>query len=157
MDRRGNVFEVRAVGRVHSSRAEIVDDDWGEVEATISLLPPFEPESLAGLTEFSHLEVLYLFHEVDSASVCNGARHPRGRPDWPLVGIFAQRAKDRPNRLGLTTAELIGVEGTSIRLRGLDALDGTPVLDIKPYMEEFGPRTAVREPRWARELMADYF
>jgi tRNA (Thr-GGU) A37 N-methylase len=73
------------------------------------------------------------------------------------VGILAQRAKDRVNRLGLSTCELLRVEGAVLHVRGLDAVDGTPVLDIKPYMEEFAPRTAVRQPPWSRELMAGYF
>ena len=86
-----------------------------------------------------------------------GARHPRGNQAWPRVGIFAQRAKDRPNRLGLTTVEIVRVEGRTIVVRGLDDIDGTPVLDIKPVMQEFLPRTPVRQPQWSRELMRDYW
>jgi tRNA (Thr-GGU) A37 N-methylase len=74
-----------------------------------------------------------------------------------LTGIFAQRGKERPNRIGLSTCELLAVEGTTLTVRGLDAIDGTPVLDIKPYMSEFAPRTPVRQPAWSRELMARYF
>jgi tRNA (Thr-GGU) A37 N-methylase len=86
-----------------------------------------------------------------------GARHPRGRTDWPKVGIFAQRAKARPNRIGVTTCELVDVDGLDLRVRGLDAIDGTPVLDVKPYMQAFGPRGEVREPEWVAELMANYW
>jgi tRNA (Thr-GGU) A37 N-methylase len=82
---------------------------------------------------------------------------PRNNPEWPEVGIFAQRVRNRPNRLGLTTCELLAVDGTELRVRGLDAVDGTPVIDIKPYMAEFGPRTDVRQPSWSRQLMADYW
>jgi tRNA-Thr(GGU) m(6)t(6)A37 methyltransferase TsaA len=112
---------------------------------------------VAGLDAFSHLDVLYVFHLVEPGDVNLGARHPRGRTDWPRVGIFAQRAKARPNRIGVTTCALVGVAGLELRVRGLDAVDGTPVLDIKPYMAEFGPRGDVREPAWARELMANYW
>jgi tRNA (adenine37-N6)-methyltransferase len=150
-------FIVRPIGVVRSSRLQPVDDDWGDVTATITLLPPFDARSLVGLSEFSHVEVLYLFHGVDPASVHTSSRHPRGNPDWPDVGIFAQRAKDRPNRLGLCTCELVDVRGATLEVRALDAIDGTPVLDIKPYMAEFAPRTPVRQPAWARELMAGYF
>ena len=135
----------------------MIDDDWGAVEATITLVPPYGPAAIAGITEFSHLEVIYLFDRVDPATVHAGARRPRGNPAWPEVGIFAQRAKDRPNRLGLTTCELVRVEGSVLHVRGLDAVDGTPVLDIKPYMAEFGPRGKTRQPAWSRELMAGYF
>jgi tRNA (adenine37-N6)-methyltransferase len=153
----GPTFAVQAIGTVSSSRRELLDDDWGEVTATITLLPPFDARSVAGLEEFSHLEVLYLFDRVDAVAVHRYSRHPRGNPDWPEVGIFAQRAKDRPNRIGVTTCELVGIDGAAVVVRGLDAIDGTPVLDIKPYMAEFAPRGTLRQPAWSRELMAGYF
>ena len=87
----------------------------------------------------------------------DGARHPRNRRDWPLVGIFAQRGKNRPNRLGLTTCRIVAVDGLSVEVEGLDAIDGTPVLDIKPVMAEFLPRGAIRQPAWSRKLMAGYW
>jgi tRNA (Thr-GGU) A37 N-methylase len=101
--------------------------------------------------------VVFLFHLVDPESVHTGARVPRSNPAWPEVGIFSQRAKDRPNRIGLATCELVEVDGTTVRVRGLDAIDGTPVLDIKPYMAEFGPRGPISQPTWSHELMADYY
>jgi tRNA-Thr(GGU) m(6)t(6)A37 methyltransferase TsaA len=135
----------------------LADDDWGSVESSIELLPPLGPASVEGLVEFSHVEVLYLFDRVDPDGVCVGVRRPRGNPDWPEVGILAQRAKDRPNRIGLSSCRLIAVHGVTLRVEGLDAVDGTPVLDIKPYMAEFAPRGIVRQPRWASALMARYF
>jgi tRNA (adenine37-N6)-methyltransferase len=150
-------FEVTAIAHVASPRTEPVDDDWAGVESTIELTPAFGPDALRGLGEFSHIEVVYVFHLVDPASITSGARCPRDNQDWPEVGIFAQRAKARPNRLGVSFCELLGIDGTTLRVRGLDAVDGTPVLDIKPCMREFAPRGEVREPAWAEELMADYF
>jgi tRNA-Thr(GGU) m(6)t(6)A37 methyltransferase TsaA len=150
-------WTVRAIGTVTSSRAEAIDDDWGEVTATIDLLPPLDPRSVAGLEDFSHVEVVFLFDRVGEGGVCLHARHPRGNPDWPEVGILAQRAKDRPNRIGLCTCELVAVNGASIVVRGLDAIDGTPVLDVKPYMSEFAPRGDVRQPAWSHELMSGYW
>ena len=125
--------------------------------ATIALNPEFGPEALAGLDGFSHVEVVFLFHRVAESAVVAGARHPRGRTDWPKVGIFAQRGKDRPNRIGVTVCRLLVVEGTTLKVVGLDAIDGTPVLDVKPVMRGFLPRGDVREPQWARALMADYW
>ncbi len=146
------------VGRVVGGRRDVEDDGWGPVEAAVELDPDrFGPEALAGLADFSHLEVVFLFDRVDEAGVCRGARRPRGRADWPEVGIFAQRAKDRPNRLGLSTCELRGVRGTTVLVRGLDAVDGTPVLDLKPHLPAMGPRGQVRQPPWAAELMAGYW
>jgi tRNA-Thr(GGU) m(6)t(6)A37 methyltransferase TsaA len=150
-------WTVQAIGTVSSSRAAARDDDWGGVTATITLDPPFDPRSLAGLDQFSHVDVLFLFDRVDPDHVHHHARRPRDNPAWPEVGIFAQRAKDRPNRLGLCTCELVAVEGASIVVRGLDAIDGTPVLDVKPYMTEFAPRGPVRQPAWSHELMAGYW
>jgi tRNA-Thr(GGU) m(6)t(6)A37 methyltransferase TsaA len=152
-----DVWTVRAIGFVSSSRTDAVDDDWGDIEATITLQPPFGPAALLGLTDFSHLEVIYLFHRVDPTSVHTGSRVPRANPAWPEVGILAQRAKYRPNRLGLSTCELLDVSGTALRVRGLDAIDGSPVLDIKPYMTEFAPRRPVVQPVWSHELMAGYY
>ena len=148
---------MKPVGVVRGGRTEPVDDDWGAAEATIRLDERFGPEVVAGLDAFSHLEVVYLFHLVDEGSVNTGARRPRGNPAWPEVGIFAQRGKERPNRLGVSRCELLAVDGLDLRVRGLDAVDGTPVLDLKPWMEEFAPRGDVRQPAWSRELMARYW
>jgi tRNA-Thr(GGU) m(6)t(6)A37 methyltransferase TsaA len=153
----GSTWAVRAIGFVSSPRTEAIDDDWGAVEATITLVAPYGPSALLGLDEFSHIEVIYLFDRVDPATVHTEARVPRNNPAWPEVGILAQRAKNRPNRLGLATCELVAVTGAVVRVRGLDAIDGSPVIDIKPYMTEFAPRGAVTQPAWSHELMADYY
>jgi tRNA-Thr(GGU) m(6)t(6)A37 methyltransferase TsaA len=150
-------WSVQAIGRVSSSRTEAIDDDWGGITATITLLQPFGPDALVGLDEFSHLEVIYLFDRVDPDTVNRGARIPRNNPAWPAVGIFAQRAKNRPNRLGLATCELVAVDGATVRVRGLDAIDGTPVLDIKPYMPPFDRMENVKMPEWVGLFMDGYF
>jgi tRNA-Thr(GGU) m(6)t(6)A37 methyltransferase TsaA len=151
-------LQVTPIGVVVGGRTEATDDNWGSDEAEIRLDESrFTSEALAGLADFSHIDVVFVFDRVDESNVNLSARHPRGRGDWPLVGIFAQRAKARPNRIGVTTCELIAVEGTTLKVRGLDAIDGTPVLDVKPYMAGFAPRGLVREPEWATELMAGYW
>ena len=137
---------------------EPIDDDWGDVVATITLdASRFSVASLAGLEAFSHVEVVFLFDRVPEGEHEQGARRPRGNPAWPEVGIFAQRAKGRPNRLGVTCCELVGIDGLQLTVRGLDAIDGTPVLDLKPYMTEFAPVGSVRQPTWSRELMEGYW
>ena len=151
------MFTISPIGVVHSSRKEAIDDRWETVSARIDLSMEFSPAALSGLAEFSHAEVIYYFDRVPDDKIERGARHPRGNPDWPSVGIFAQRAKDRPNRLGLTIVEIVNVTERTLTVRGLDAIDGTPVLDIKPVMQEFLPRTPVRQPAWSRELMRDYW
>ena len=146
-----------AIGVVAGGRTEPIDDHWEGVEADIVLHDRFPPDALDGLEQFSHLDVVYVFHQVPEAAIVVGARHPRGREDWPLVGIFAQRAKARPNRIGVSTCRLLSVRGRTVRVADLDAIDGTPVLDIKPHMVEMGPRTAVTEPAWVKELMRQYW
>lgn len=149
--------ELDPIGVVVGGRSEPIDDDWAAVEADIVLDERFPVDATAGLDEFSHIDVIFHFDRVDPGSVHVAARRPRNRSDWPAVGIFAQRAKARPNRLGLTTCELVAVEGRHLCVRGLDAIDGSPVLDIKPTMEEFLPRIALRQPTWSRELMGGYW
>jgi len=151
-------IEVRPIGVVRSPRTEATDDDWGAVESTVELdADRLGAGATAGLDDFSHVEVVFVFDRVDDAAVVRTARHPRGRTDWPRVGILAQRAKARPNRLGVTVCELLAVDGMRLTVRGLDAIDGTPVVDVKPYMVEFAPRGATRQPAWATELMQGYW
>jgi tRNA (Thr-GGU) A37 N-methylase len=150
---------MRPIGTVRNERTEPVDDGWDLVPSFIELDPTMlDADATLGLRDFSHIEVVYVFHLVDDAEVTRGARVPRGNPAWPEVGILAQRPKARPNRIGTTVCELMAVRpGGIIEVRGLDAIDGTPVLDIKPYFEEFGPRGDVRQPAWSRELMGGYW
>ena len=149
---------LNAIGRVVGGRQEAIDDDWDKVEAVIALDPAqFGADATAGLGEFSHIEVVFHFDRVGDDEINTGARRPRGRKDWPLVGIFAQRGKGRPNRIGVTVCRLLAVDGMMLRVRGLDAIDGTPVLDVKPVMKGFLPRGEVREPEWARALMEGYW
>ena len=148
---------LRPIGTVVGGRTEPIDDDWGDVEADIVLDDRFSEDALAGLGDFSHVDVIFFFHLVGEDKIEPGARRPRGREDWPLVGVFAQRNKARPNRLGVTTCELLGVEGRTVHVRGLDAIAGTPVLDIKPHVTGFSPRGDIREPAWIKELMQDYW
>ncbi|MFL6845677.1 MAG: SAM-dependent methyltransferase [Allosphingosinicella sp.] len=150
-------YSIEAVGFVRGGRPEAEDDDWGASRARIELAEGLGGEALAGLDAFSHAEILFLFDRIGEAEIVTGARHPRGRADWPKVGIFAQRGRNRPNRIGVSVCRIVVVEGTVLEVEGLDAIDGTPVLDIKPVMSGFLPRGEVREPEWAREIMREYW
>lgn len=153
-----SMFELMPIGVVRSDRCEPKDDYWGSVTSVIELdKKEFGSECLVGLDEFSHCEVLYFFHLVNPEKIEKGSRHPRGNKAWPKVGIFAQRAKDRPNRIGSTICKILAVDGLKIQVQGLDAIEGTPVLDIKPYMAEFGARGDLRQPAWSTELMREYW
>ena len=151
-------FDVSPIGRVSCGRTEAIDDAWDSYPSSIQLDETrFGADALAGLDGFSHVEVIYLFDKVAEDDVVQGARHPRGRTDWPKVGIFAQRGKNRPNRIGATICRVVSVEGARLSVSGLDAIDGTPVLDIKPVMSGFLPRGDIREPAWAQEIMRAYW
>jgi tRNA-Thr(GGU) m(6)t(6)A37 methyltransferase TsaA len=145
------------IGYVRSSHVDTSDDGWGAIEAKIELSPEFSSEALDGLEEFSHVEVVFFFDRVPEDRIERSTRHPRGNTAWPKVGIFAQRGKNRPNRLGVSMAKLVRREGRQLILQGLDAINGTPVLDIKPVMREFLPAGEIRQPPWTRELTARYW
>src|ERR1700761_664345 len=97
------------VAFIRGGRTQPIDDSWDSETARIELEPHFGPEALAGLNTFSHIEIIFHFDRATREET--GARHPRGRSDWPLAGIFAQRGKDRPNRLGITVCRLLSVAG----------------------------------------------
>jgi len=134
------------IGIVRGGRTEIFEDHWGPVESRLLLDPAvLDPDATAGLSEFSHIEVVFHFHL--ETRVRRGASHPRGNPARPQVGVLAGHSPVRPNHLG----------GLQLTVRGLDAIDGTPILDIKPYATGFQPAGPVREPDWIRELMREYY
>jgi tRNA (adenine37-N6)-methyltransferase len=146
------------IGFVHSSRQKAEDDNWDSEKVWIELdASQFSPEALVGLSDFSHVEVLFHMDQVDPNKIEKTARHPRNNLAWPKVGIFAQRGKNRPNQIGTTVCKILKVEGLKLTLEGLDAIDGSPVLDIKPWVEEFAPRGKVFQPRWITELMQKYW
>jgi tRNA (Thr-GGU) A37 N-methylase len=139
---------------VRSTRHELIDDQWDSEISRIELATHIDPAALTGLDSFSYCLVVGYFNQATEGTVI---RHPRGNPDWPLVGIFAQRAKDRPNRLAVTVCAIDHIDGGVLHLRGLDFVEGTPIVDIKPWMAEFGPRGEVHQPSWSHELMSTYW
>jgi len=145
-------LSVRAIAYIRNDRAEALDDNWGDVVSVIELASDVPAESLRGLSEFSHIEVVFFADWAEDVPPGPWHRHPRGNTDWPDVGIFAQRNKDRPNRLLLTTVAIEEVGERSIRVRGLDGIDGTPVLDIKPVFRWSMPEGDVRAASWSDEL-----
>ena len=151
------MITLEPIGFVSSPRDDTSDDYWGDVEARIELCPGFSQEAFDGIEAFSHVEVTFFFDRVLENRIERGARHPRGNTAWPLVGIFAQRGKNRPNRLGVSIARLVSRQGRQIVLQGLDAINGSPVIDIKPVMREFLPTGEIRQPAWSHEIMSRYW
>ena len=151
------MIALEPIGYVHDARAEATDDNWGSTKSRIVLSDAVDTDALDGIEAFSHAEILFLFDRVAEDKIQRGARHPRNNPAWPKVGILAQRGKNRPNRIGSTIVRVISRRERELWVLELDAVEGTPVLDIKPVMQEFLPRSPVTQPEWSRELMADYW
>lgn len=144
------------MGVVRSPVTEPVDHGWGLVTSEIELESAYHG-ALRGLEDFSHAVIVCLLHRARYQPELHRVRRPRGQADMPEVGIFAQRAKDRPNPIGLTAVEIVAVDGDRLTVRGLDAVDGTPVLDIKPYYPIYDRVESPRVPEWVGRLMSGYF
>lgn len=159
------MFTITPIAYVKNSRNVVSNDFWGGIVSEIALTDEFDETALKGIDEFSHLEVIFYFDKVEDDKIRKSTLHPRNNPAWPEVGIFAQRGKNRPNKLGLSLVRLIECKGRSLFVKWLDAIDGTPVLDIKPVIKEFLPaRTGgpesdeeIKQPDWASELMRKYW
>ncbi len=152
-----STVELTAIGYVESPRTDVADTDrWGAAVARIQLVDALGSAALVGLEAFSHVEVLFRFHQMTPRAHYRDLRRPRGRADLPSVGIFAGRGPNRPNLIGATICPLVEVGDTWLAVRGLDAVDGTPVVDLKPVMAELLPGE-VRQPLWSHELMREYF
>lgn len=149
---------LQPIGTVHSTRKKAEDDNWDTEKVYVELdTTQFSAEALAGISDFSHVEIIFHMDQVDPNKIEKTARHPRNNIDWPKVGIFAQRGKNRPNQIGTTICKVLKAEGAKLHVEGLDAIDGSPVLDIKPWVSEFAPRGSVFQPQWISELMKQYW
>jgi tRNA-Thr(GGU) m(6)t(6)A37 methyltransferase TsaA len=147
---------IQQIATVRSPVTEGVDENWGEVVSELHVDPRFAA-GLRALDGFSHALVVFYMHQSSFDPATDLVRRPRGRDDMPEVGIFGQRAKHRPSPIGITAVEIVGVDGPLLRVRGLDAIDGTPVLDVKPYVPAFDVRAGARVPEWMDRLMTGYF
>lgn len=151
------MYSIEPIGFVRNNRKKTVDDFWGGVVSEIIISEKISAESLLGIEDFSHLEIIFYFHLADLAKINISASYPRDNKSFPRVGIFAQRKKARPNLLGSSIVKLLSVSGSTLSVSGLDAVDGTPVIDIKPVVREFLPNEEIRQPDWETELMKNYW
>jgi tRNA-Thr(GGU) m(6)t(6)A37 methyltransferase TsaA len=150
-------FEINPIGTVHNGRTDVQHtDNWGAVRSTIIIDERFGDLCLQGLEGFSHVDVLFVFDQFPERDDYREPRPNRGRADLPPVGIFATRGPRRPNRIGVSSCAIESVHGRELTVVGLDAVAGTPVIDLKPTMTEFLP-TNVKQPEWVSQLMAEYF
>jgi len=142
---------LQPIGKVRNSIRVLKREGWDSVISEIILKPEYE-EALDGVEDYSHLFIFFWITRIPQSRRGMMKIHPKSREDLPLVGIFATRTQYRPNPIGLTLVELLGRKKNVLRVRGLDALRGSPVLDIKPISpgKEFPKKTRV--PTWYRRL-----
>jgi tRNA (Thr-GGU) A37 N-methylase len=150
-------FEVQPVATVVGGRTEVADDYWGGVEAVIRLDGRFPVETLQGIDAFSHVVAIWRFHLASPGDVALHARSPRNNAAWPVTGTFVHRNHRRPNQLAVSFPRLLKVDGLDLHVTDLDAVDGTPILDLAPYFRAMGPQGPTREPDWPGEMLADYW
>ena len=148
-------IEMEAIGYVTNEVKDKKDVAWGKDTSSIVLNEEYI-SGLKGLEDFSHVIILYHLDKAKYEKDKHLQRRPQNREDMPLVGIFSQRGKDRPNRIGMTSVEIVSVSDDTLVVKGLDAVDGTPVLDIKPYYPVYDKKNAT-VPEWVNRLMEHYF
>ena len=148
-------IEMEAIGYVRNEVKEKKDFAWGKDTSSIVLNEQYF-SGLKGLDDFSHVIILYHLDKAKYEKDKHLQRRPQNREDMPLVGIFSQRGKDRPNRIGMTSVEIVSVSDDTLVVKGLDAVDGSPVLDIKPYYPVYDKKEA-SVPEWVDRLMKQYF
>ncbi|MBT3228006.1 MAG: SAM-dependent methyltransferase [Candidatus Marinimicrobia bacterium] len=149
-------IELIPIAFVSNDRDHLADDDWGEVVSEIILRENFSSELFKGLETFSHVEVIFVFHRIPADKKVPASRHPRNNKNWPKLGLLAQRSAHHPNPIGLCTARILDVKDSVLTVQGLDAVNGSPILDIKPVFHEFTPRDT-KQPGWVSELLKDYW
>ena len=149
-------MNIEPIGIVKSPVAEAVDENWGDVVSEVHLVDSLAA-GVQGIEQFSHVVVIFFMHQSTFDLGTDLVRRPRGRSDMPKVGAFAQRARHRPNPIGVTTVQLLQVDKNVLKVKGLDAIDGTPVLDIKPYMPAYDNVPDAVTPEWVERLMEGYF
>ena len=143
------LVSLNPIGVVRSRVKETGDScDWRDIECRIVIRPDLT-DALLGLDTYSHIVVLFWPHQVTEEVRGSKPRlHPRDDPQNPLQGVLATRAQIRFNPILTTTVPLLGVKKNVLNVRGLDAIDGTPVLDVKPYIPYFDSIPEAKVPAW---------
>lgn len=143
------------IGYVENNVQAKKDVSWGGDISRIVLEKEYYM-GLSGLEDFSHAVIIYYLDKAEYKREKHLQRRPQNRDDMPLVGIFSQRGKDRPNKIGMTAVQIVEVSEKTLVVKGLDAINGTTVLDIKPYYPAYDKKDA-DVPDWVNRLMEHYF
>ncbi|MER5887766.1 TrmO family methyltransferase [Streptomyces sp. NPDC001941] len=151
------LFELPQIGTVVGGHTSVHDDYQGGVTSIIRLNPDYPLESLQGLEEFSHVQVVWKMHLANPADIELHARSPRGNAAWPATGTFVHRNHRRPDQVGISHPRLLHVDGRDVHVTDLDAVDGSPVLVLAPWFPQMGPQGPVHVPRWVEDMLPDYW
>ena len=149
-------IKLTPIGFVSSPVTKQTDENWGQIISRIVLQPEYIG-ALSGLEAFSHAIIITYLHQAKYKKEEHLQRRPRGLESMPKIGIFSQRAKDRPNPIGVTAVKIVSVGDDYLKVQGLDAIDQTPILDIKPYYPHYDKIDASEVPEWVNRLMENYF
>jgi len=142
-------MDLKPIGVIRNNVEEHGRHDWQTIVSEIIVKEELL-EALDSIEEFSHIIVLYWMHKLDQSQRSVLKVHPRRQQDLPLVGVFASRSPARPNPIGMTVVRLIGRENNILKVMGTDALNGTPVLDIKPYIPTHDAKDNAKTPQWVK-------
>ena len=150
------MIQLHSIGVIKSPVTQMSPGNWGRVQSEIHLEKHLAA-GLKGLEEFSHLLVVFFMHRASFEAGKHLLRRPRADKDQPETGVFAQRTKYRPNPIGISAVKLLSIRDNIITVQGLDALDNSPLLDIKPYMPVFDQICDASLPGWVGRFEEGYF
>ncbi len=141
-------IKIKPIGFVKNNVKEQRFGNWNDVVSEIVLDKEYE-EALDGIEDYSHINVVFWMNEVKT---CKIKHQPQGNEEVPIVGIFACRCPARPNPIGITTVELLERKNNTIKVKGLDVINNTPIIDIKPYTPQYDNVNNVKTPEWIDKL-----
>lgn len=142
-------IKLKPLGRAKNSAQKPMLPGWKDIVTEIVIDEKYA-QGLDGIENYSHIVVVYW---MDKEAECHLKHHPQGRDDVPYVGIFACRCPQRPNRIAISTVRLLSREENRLRVTGLDIVNGTPIVDIKPYTPQYDTVENVRVPQWVDKLV----
>lgn len=150
------MLSIIPIGTVRNEISTPIVQGWAKIVSDLVLDEQYT-DGLDGIEEYSHVVVIFWMDKAGSPKSLRG--HVQSREDLPVAGIFARRGPSRPNPIGITAASLVSREKNILRVQGVDAMDGTPIVDIKPYTPAFDKVENAKIPEWSKRVyeMEGYF
>lgn len=146
---KNGIISVKPLGKAKNKVNKPMLPGWKDVETEIAIDKKYA-KGLDGIENYSHITVVYW---MNKEAECHLKHHPQGRKDVPYVGIFACRCPQRPNRIALSTVKLLSRKNNVLKVKGLDIVDGTPIIDIKPYTPRYDEIRNAKVPAWVKKLI----